>query len=286
MINFYLPDFYYRYKLNIEIVNLLEQHPEYFYDNIKIGAIYGSFPGAIWNGGRLMLNTTDLNNINDTIKTFNSKNIPIHFTFTNCLLTEEHLNDTYCNLIAEMGHNNMNGIIINSPILEKYLREKYPQYQYISSTTKCERNINNINIACNQYDLVVTDYRDNSNINLLKQIQQKDKIKLLINSYCDPNCNKRSAHYTLLSLGQLQHQKQDLIEQCPTFNRTFIDSLNFNSVIKVDDLYSTYNNMGFNHFKIEGRLINIYDLIESYVYYLIKPEYKNKIRLLLLRLCG
>ena len=43
--------------------------------------------------------------------------------------------------------------------------------------------------------------------------------------------------------------------------------------------------MGFNHFKIEGRTMPIAQVIESYVYYLVKPEYQNKIRLLILERC-
>ena len=41
MINFYLPNFS---QLNYKIVTLLEDYPEYFYDDIKIGAVYGCFP--------------------------------------------------------------------------------------------------------------------------------------------------------------------------------------------------------------------------------------------------
>jgi hypothetical protein len=36
--------------------------------------------------------------------------------------------------------------------------------------------------------------------------------------------------------------------------------------------------MGFCHFKIEGRTDNIVDVIESYLYYMIKPEWQNFVR--------
>jgi hypothetical protein len=62
-IKFYIPDFYNLYGLNIKLLELLWEYPEYFYDNIEIGAIYGTFPGAIWNGGRVMLGTTTLEKI-------------------------------------------------------------------------------------------------------------------------------------------------------------------------------------------------------------------------------
>ena len=60
----------------------------------------------------------------------------MRFTWTNSLLTEEHLQDTYCNLIMRLADNGMNQVLVNTPVLEQYLRQKYPGYQYISSTTK------------------------------------------------------------------------------------------------------------------------------------------------------
>ncbi len=40
--------------------------------------------------------------------------------------------------------------------------------------------------------------------------------------------------------------------------------------------------MGFNQFKIEGRTATMFNLVEFYLYYMIKPEYKDKARLALL----
>lgn len=37
--------------------------------------------------------------------------------------------------------------------------------------------------------------------------------------------------------------------------------------------------MGFNNFKIEGRVLSKPNVIESYVYYLVKPEYRDRVRL-------
>lgn len=285
---FYLPDFYYKYDLNFQLISLLKEHPEYFYEGIEIGAVYGTYPGAIWNGGRVFLNSTDFDNIKITTEAFNKLNIPVRFTFSNCLIEEKHLNDTYCNLIMEIADNGMNEVIINSKVLEEYLRKNYPNYKYILSTTKCERDVDRINQLCENYDLVVTDYRDNDNFDFLSKLNQKDKIELLINAYCDPKCKIRDKHYLKLSECQLNHKNvNDLNEfsNCPTYNRDFYSTLDFNSVLKREALYSTYINMGFSNFKIEGRTIASINVLESYIYYLIKPEYQNKVRLLLMPYC-
>lgn len=275
---FYLPDFYYKYDLNIIIIDLLKEHPEYFYDNIEIGAVYGCFPGMIWNGGRLYTGFADYNNIKNTIANFNERNIPLRFTCTNPLLEEKHVYDTCCNLVLDLANNGMNEILVNSPILEEYLRKTYPNYKYILSTTRCERDINKINQYTNEYDLVVTDYRDNNNFTFLDKIEQKDKIELLINAYCDPACKIRKEHYAAIATAQLNGALQYDNLSCENMDISFYTILNNYTVIKRDDLYGKYIDMGFKHFKIEGRSIHNIEVIESYMYYLIKPEYRDVVR--------
>lgn len=282
--NFYLPDFSNKFTLNLRICQIFREHPEYFHTGFNIGAIYGSFPGMIWNGGRCLPGHIDQETIKHILTEFEKLEIPIRFTMTNCFIQQEHLDDKYCNMILQMAYNSSNGIIINSPILEDYLRYKYPNFQYISSTTKCERDINKINLACEQYDMVVTDYRDNKDMTFLNTIQYKNKIELLLNAYCSPDCPVRSLHYALLSKDQL-HQTIDG-KVIPGCNGTddFYDSLKFFSVIKNNEL-KNYIDMGFQNFKIEGRLVHLIDVIESYIYYLIKPEYQNIVRVDLLKTC-
>lgn len=39
--------------------------------------------------------------------------------------------------------------------------------------------------------------------------------------------------------------------------------------------------MGFNNFKIEGRTANLFSLINTYCFYLMKPEFRDEGRLML-----
>lgn len=286
--NFYLPDFFFKFDLNFHIIQLLKSNPEYFYDDIKIASIYGCFPGAIWNGGRLMCGSTVQQNIQRTIEELNAVGVPIRYTFTNSLIEEKHLQDSYCNLLMDAANNGMNEVLVNSPILEDYLRKNYPNFKYILSTTRCERDINKINELTKNYDLIVLDFRDNANIDFLQQIEDKSKIELLVNSYCNPACQKRKHHYDLISRNQLSYRvaqtDDDDIMMCPTYTRNFYDIFEFPSVLTTDTI-KEYQNMGFYNFKIEGRTLHIVTVIESYVYYLIKPEYRDQVRLQLLKQC-
>jgi hypothetical protein len=278
---FYLPDFYYKYDLNIYFINLLHDHPEYFIDGLKIGAVYGTFPGAIWNGGRVFLGTTDSINIEKTIADFNNLEVPVRFTFTNCVLQKEHVYDQYCNLIMKHADNGMNDVLINADVLEEYLRNKYPNFRYIMSTTKCERNLDKINEACEKYDLVVSDYRDNVNDEFLKGIKYKDKIEILLNAICDPNCPRRCEHYKFISEHQLNHTFGG--QFCKDKTNGFLDAKQkWPTVVKTERLNELIN-MGYRHFKIEGRACHSADVIESYVYYMVKPEYRDEVRMMLIK---
>ena len=57
--------------------------------------------------------------------------------------------------------------------------------------------------------------------------------------------------------------------------------MDYPTVISPEEIWDVYVPMGFSNFKIEGRTGNLYNLIETYVFYLIKPEYQGKARILL-----
>ena len=287
---FYLPNFLREPQLNFYIIELWLDHPEYFNQGLEIGGLYDCAPGAIWNGGRLLSGWMPKPEIQEIIKGYNNLGVPVRFTFTNHLLEEKHLNDTYCNMLMDVADNGMNEVIINSPLLEDYLREKYPNFKYILSTTRCERDLDKINEATKNYDLVVTDYRDNPNLTFLQGIKDKSKIELLVNAYCDPKCACRKRHYDCIARHQLNFEPMNPMTdkqftECPTYRRDFYEILEFPTVLTSKDISGRYTKMGFEHFKLEGRTMPPAQVIESYIYYLIKPEYQNKIRLDILNNC-
>ena len=49
--------------------------------------------------------------------------------------------------------------------------------------------------------------------------------------------------------------------------------------ISPEDIYEKYVPMGFSNFKIEGRSIPDVNVLENYVYYMVRPEYKDEVRL-------
>lgn len=275
---FYLPGIVEAFNLNIYFIDLLKEHPEYFNPEISIGAVYGTFNGAIWNGGRVMKGPINYDIVAPTIEAYNSRNIGIRYTWTNPCLQSIHLGNPYCNYIMELSNNSLNEVIVNTPVLEEYIRQKYQNVSFISSTTKCLTNKQDILSELDKdYKLVVLDFRKNTDFEFLSSIQNKDKIELLINAYCGPNCGSRKEHYYQMGLAQLGLPFEEKNLQCD-FTGDFCLAIARPTFIKKDDLFNKYyKELGFSHFKMEGRSLQYNEHIYNYLYYLIQPQYYDKI---------
>lgn len=277
-VKWYLPDFFNLYQINSAFINLFT-HQDVVNPHYKIGAIYGSFPGAYWNGGRTMTGWCEKENVLATISDLNNRNIPVRYTFTNCLITPDLLKDPYCNFLMEAANTGMNEVLVNHPLLEEYLRDKYPDFKYIVSTTRCVLSDSEIKESLDDPKnyLVVLDYRKNHDGTFLFSLsdEEKSKLELLTNAYCSPDCKKRKAHYEYLSKCQIDHS---IVEPfCDTLCQTFYEAQKLSTTITPDEI-PVFVKGGFYNFKIEGRTLHPMDVIESYIKYLVYEEYRDEVR--------
>lgn len=277
-VNFFLPDFYTNFRLIIYLADRIKQKPEYFYEDIRIGAAYGCFPGSIWNGGRVMLGSCTKQEMEYAVSELNARDIAVRYTFTNPLLKEWHLLDTFCNLCLEVGDNGKNEVLVNSPILEEYIRNGYPNYAVLSSTTKCLRDVKSVEEElAKDYALVVLDSAFN-NTDELFAISQKDKVELIANHYCADDCPRRKAHYDVVGQSQLEFSEIDF-PVCENIRRDFYQVMENRSFITTEAMYGKYREAGFCNFKLDGRAFRRYKVLESFIYYLVKPKYRDRMRL-------
>ncbi|MBR6107728.1 MAG: hypothetical protein IKQ39_06930 [Oscillospiraceae bacterium] len=297
---FHLPDFAGHFKFNIVFAELLERHPEFFREGVEIASFYGVFPPSMWNGGRTQGGTCNKNFIKSVIQTFNSKGIPLRFTFTNPMLEKKHLNDDFCNTIMHLADNGLNEVIVLSPLLEEYIRKNYPRYKITSST--CKR-ITDAEQLCGEvekdYHIVVIDYDLNHDFDTLRKIPDKKKCELLVNACCNPGCPTRTEHYRMIGLQQIayaEHVKKYRdapfpyeefkaknpevlrFDACPCAGRSLFEIKGLKNHISPDEIWNTYIPMGFEQFKIEGRTANTLNLMEHYMYYMVKPECRDEAR--------
>lgn len=292
-IHFHLPGYWHHQKLNLLLLALMRDDPDAFYP-VKIGSVYDSFPSAIWNGGRIITGSfATREQIRETYERFAEFDVPLRHTFTNKLLMDTDVHDRYCNMILNEGKGRKVDVLVNSPILEEYVEDNFPDYSIISSTTKRLTDLDDLQEELKKdYNIVVLDYALNRDPHIFT-LEGKEKLEILVNAYCCDNCSKRSGHYlhmsnVQLNFGyskeQLESENGDDLFQCSHISQDFYSVLaTRKSSLKVEDIYGFYHDMGFRHFKIEGRTNNPADVLESYIYYLVKPAFKDHIRLLLWR---
>lgn len=279
-IYWHLPGFCFFRSLNLITIDLLKEFPEKFRDNYQVGSVYGTFPGAIWNGGRAVFGLIPKHEIENTLKLYNSEGIPVRFTWTNSLLEEKHLYDTYCNLIMHLADNGFNQVLVNSQILEDYIRHEYPSFPLISSTTKRITDRNKLRAELfKDYYLVVLDYDLNHDQILLDELKPfADRLEILVNEVCYPNCQKRSEHYAHQSRMQLEYNVHTSFP-CPNNStpRAFSECMNRPAFIS-NERIGNYIDRGYVNFKIAGRGMPVDYVKNSYLYFLVRDEHREFIR--------
>ena len=315
---YHLPGLFEFYELYKEFLPLYRKHREYFYDWCEIGSIYGAPADCVWGGGRVGFGEHDSKEV---LKLMQEYGISARLTFSNSLLTREHFSDQKCNelcRIFDIGRDNersrgfgndkdieccidndndisginkrikvkecRNGIIIYSDILLDYIKENYPDFYFVSSTTKVLTDFGEFENELNREDFryVVPDFRLNKSFDKLKALSQhqKDKVEFLCNECCWFGCTDRKECYETVS-------RKNLGEDCPEHYCTAPDSgqgylfskaMENPGFIGVDDIKNIYLPMGFSNFKIEGRGLGSAMILEFLLYYMTKPQYQIHVR--------
>lgn len=278
---FSIPDFFYLFDLNTMLLQLMKQEPEKFYEDVKIDSIYGSFPGCIWNSGRASCGWASIENIVNTVAAFNQEGISVRYTFTNSEIRGRHLMDYYCNTILQATKKLVdgvpNGVNINKPILADYIAKNYPEYYLIWSTTKGVDSVEETNKLSE--DRLTVLYYGINNTTALKELTHPENIEVLVSEACIERCPKRLEHYK--SIGKLQLLEPSEPFKCPYDCESYFyyeKPVMRDHYVSIDDIRDVYLPLGINKFKISGRQDHPVNIIENYVNYFAKPEYRDTVR--------
>lgn len=279
-VKWHLPGFCYNFYLNQIIIHLMKEYPNSFRDGYKVGSVYGTFPGAIWNGGRAVFGISSKKDIKRILDTYERFNVPVRFTWTNPFIEEKHVYDTYCNMIMDMANNGKNEVLVNSKVLEAYLRQTYPNFGFISSTTKRITDlVSLLSEMTSDYKLVVLDYDLNKDEDVLDALSAvAGRVEILVDEICYPGCEKRKKHYEDEAMAQLTFDKGSVFN-CPNRSTppSFKECMKRPSFISNEEIGS-YIDKGFVNFKLVGRGLPQEMVIDSYIYYLVKDEEQDFIR--------
>ncbi len=283
-IYYHLPGLFEFYELYKVFLPLFNEHREYFYEWCEIGSIYGAPMDCIWGGGRVGFGDADPA---DVAKLMREYNISSRLTFSNSLITEEHLSDKKCNKLCSLFEKNgnvQNGVIIYSDLLLDYIHKNYPDFYFVSTTTKVITSFDRFEdeLSRKEYRFVVPDFRLNKKLDRLNALtdEQKEKVEFLCNECCSFACRDRKACYENVSRKSLGEDCEDHICTSPQASRgyRFSDAMDNPAFIGTDEIRKVYAPNGFRHFKIEGRSLGSAVVFEELLYYMVKPECRLKVR--------
>ena len=281
MIRYSLPDFTRHLRLNLMMVDFMRKSPEIFWDDIEISSLYGNFPGCIMNGGRIMHEVDERYTpaqIAETFDTLSNRGLTARLTLTNMVIRPEQYDDEYCRTILEAARGHDVEIIVNQDELADYVSSRY-HFRRILSTTRALDGVEELNRMLDRYDMVVLDYNHNKDDLFLKQVSDPSRLEVMPNELCRPGCQARQEHYLAVSRHQLTGERDF---HCP--NSEYYEKSGYTgrtqsspTILGNDDIRRLNAEYGISNFKIVGRLHTRELLLESYVYYLIRPEYRSVI---------
>ena len=281
---YHLPGLFEFYELYRVFLPVFREHREYFYDWCEIGSIYGAPSDCIWGGGRTSFGDADPQKVLALMQEYK---ISASLTFSNSLLRKEHLQDRKCNALCELFEKQMeveNGVILHSELLLNYLQNTYPNFYFVSSTTKVlidfQRLLEEVNRE--EFRYVVPDFRLNKMFDKLNQMSdsQKEKVEFLCNECCWFGCKDRKACYESVSRKNLGESCQEHDCHAPGAEGGYLFSkaLTNPGFISATDIKDVYWPMGFSNFKIEGRGLGSALILEFLLYYMTRPEYQIHVR--------
>ncbi len=281
---YHLPGLFEFYELYRLFLPLFRDRREWFYDWCDIGSIYGAPADCLWGGGRAGFGEARAEDVAELAREYG---VSARLTFSNSLLREEHLTDRKCNALCALFEKNgpaESGVVISSDLLLGYLRERYPGFYFVSSTTKTLTEFRQLEQELNrpEFRFVVPDFRLNRDFNRLRALPEelKRKVEFLCNECCRFDCPERKACYENVSRKNLGEDCPDHVCASPDAERgyRFSAAMKNPGFIGTGDIRKIYMPEGFSHFKIEGRSLGSAVALEFLLYYMTKPEYHLKVR--------
>lgn len=273
--NFYTNGIFYNYLLQ-----LTDMEPEWFKYPIRIQYASGNFPYQIWNGG---YNTCYGQGAyyNDFVACFNQSLPNLRLNFANCRLIETDYYDTMGNNILQICNNGSNVIEIADLQLMEFIKNKYPEYQYI-----CSKNLflyQNASVELidqltesQQFVLISLPEQISFDVEFLKQLKHKNNIEITVNPRCPIFCTKYQFCHLSENAAQLNFSQQSICT-CASRNNYFKSQ---KQIISIEELVEKYLPLGINNFQFDDfSFLNENNITANALFlisYFIKPEYQTK----------
>jgi collagenase-like PrtC family protease len=283
-LNYALPDFTAGLKMNLSLIDSWRNDPAKFRDGVRFDSVYDSFPGCKANGGRHYVGLQyPPFQMHATFAALNDAGVKARLTFTNMFIDSRTLrDDAYIRTILDIASDYDVEIIVYSDDVADYLRQHYP-FKLVLSTTREITDIVTLNNALECYDYVVLNYNLNKDYDFLAQIAHPERLEVMVNELCAPNCPVRQKHYEHESRDQMNGESTLFKEKCNRPKADLMDLINGPIVLSNEEIAHLRADYGIRNFKIVGRNRKRENFIDVLLYYLVKPEHHADVRRLL---CG
>ena len=255
-----------------------------FFDDVIVESVYGSFPGSRLSGGRNNAGEAwPIEFVRARIERYNSLGVGCNVTFSNQFVDGDSLEENPFDkeILESLACGSGNGVILYSDELARSIRATFPSLVLIASTTKGLRTVEETDDACGIYHRVVLDYNHSKDEAFFAGLSHPQKAEVMVNEYCTLGCAYRDDHYRAVSEAQLRGEEADF----PCHNAMVPQAYGFlNGLVEGDvflrnaDIRRYHDKFSIGSFKIVGRGLSRYDVVDSYLYYLIKPEFWYEIR--------
>lgn len=202
--------------------------------------------------------------------------ISLRHVFSNYLIDSQLAKDYTCNKFVKQYIRPQDAVILASYGLIEHFRNNYPNIPIIYSTTLDIKDIALIN-KLTESNIYVLNYIYNNDNTYLSKLKHIENIEVLCGDICVFNCPYRKWHYDTINENLLY---QNVNDKC----RQYID-MGDNILQYMLSLPQALNNqrieelssMGIQYFKVSGRELNSIALTPILLYYLVKPEYLDKL---------
>lgn len=275
---FSLPDFADSFALNLAFAQVVSRNPVLLQEGVALDAVYGCFPSCLLNGGRAFVREPySHDEIEATFAAFAELGVRLKLTLTNMLATEEHLGDPYLADILETGSRYGAEAIVYADFVGDYVRQRYGMGCTLSTTREI-RSAEEFNRAARRYDCVVLNFNFGKDRAFIDAIEDKSKVEVMVNEYCALGCPQRQRHYLHNSEDQMRDELTPYdcrADKIKVFLRHEPGDPVFFTDVEAAQLH---RETGIERFKVVGRGIPLDVVLESYVYYLVKPEYRLDVK--------
>lgn len=282
MIQYSLPDITWHLPFNLALARLRRTAPELFFGDVEIGSLYGCFSGCIMNGGRFFIGKRyTYDQIAETFDRIAGEGLATRLTLTNMLIRPDQFEDEYSNTILKAAQGRNVEIIVYLDELDDYIASRY-HFKRTLSTTRALSGVEELNAMLARYDMVVLDYNRNKDDEFLRRVSDPARLEVMPNETCQPDCPLRQQHYIHNSRCQLDNTARPF--SCAKDHEVkgfFTPPDDSPTLLNNEGVRRLYNTYGISNYKIVGRSLPVQSVLDSYFYYLIRPEYRSTVKRIL-----